>query len=64
MDRAPGIEPMAWLLGVLGTLTTGWVALTSKKVGEHEIKITVLEVNYMHIKNSLERIEKALAKEE
>jgi len=61
------VEPMSWMLGILGTITTGWVALTSKTVSQHETKIAVLEQTHREIasrqdeiKTSLSRIEDAL----
>lgn len=57
INNAPFSDPMAWLLGLLGTVTLGWVGTTSKKVSDHSIKIAVLETNYTNIKESLDRIE-------
>lgn len=42
MSQTPTWGPFEWLLGLLGTITLGWVGATSKKVNEHETKIAVL----------------------
>jgi len=54
MDR---MDPTAWLVGLLGTITLGWVGATSRKTQSHAVKIAVLETNVEHIKGSLERLE-------
>jgi len=63
MDIKP-FDPLSWAVGLLSTVTLGWAAMTSRQTQQQEIKITVLEVNYLHIKNALERIEKALERSE
>jgi len=50
-------EATAWLLGLLGTATLGWVGTTSKKTQEHAVKIAVLETDVKYIKEGMERIE-------
>ena len=47
----------AWMLGILGTITLGWVGTTSKKTAEHAVKIAVLETDVKYIKAGMERIE-------
>lgn len=47
----------AWMLGLLGTITLGWVGSTSKKTQENCVKIAVLETDVKYIKAGMERIE-------
>jgi len=56
-DNTPSIDPMSWLLGIFGTLMTGWIGFTSKKVGDHSIEIAVLKEGQEHIQRSLDRLE-------
>ncbi len=51
---------VAWLLGLLGTVTLGWVGTTSKKTQENCVKIAVLETNYAHIKEGIDEIKEHL----
>lgn len=53
------VTPTLWsaLLGILATATLGWVGSTSKKTGEHAVKIAVLETDVKYIKAGMERIE-------
>lgn len=55
-DASP--DPLvAWLAGLLGTISLGWVAATSKKVNRHEVEIAVLREGQLHVKESLNRLE-------
>lgn len=58
MNQAEGAA--AWLLGLLGTITLGWVGATSKKTQDHSTRITVLETNYVHIKEGIDEIKEHL----
>lgn len=53
----PPIDPMGWMLGILSTITLGWVGTTSKKVSRHEVEIAVLKNGQANIERSLERLE-------
>lgn len=58
MNQSEGAA--AWLLGLLGTITLGWVGATSKKTQENCVKIAVLETNYTHIKEGIDEIKEHL----
>jgi len=60
MDRMPSIDPLAWVLGIAGTVFAGWMALTSKGQTEHAERITALETGQQFIRESLDRIEDKL----
>jgi len=64
MANTPQIDPLAWALGVLGTITLGWVGTTYRKqeataqrVNDHAVEIAVLKEGQSHIKDSLNRLE-------
>lgn len=50
----------SWAMGVLGTLTLGWIGMTNRKVQRHEVEIAVLITNYAHIKEGIEEIKEHL----
>ena len=53
------VAPTLWsaFLGMVATATLGWIGTTSKKTGEHSVKIAVLENDVKYIKEGMERIE-------
>lgn len=55
--ETPHVEPMSWVLGIVGTITTGWIALTSRTVVKHEVEIAVLKEGQKGIKEALNRLE-------
>jgi hypothetical protein len=50
------MDPLAWLVGLLGTVTLGWVGAMSRKTSEHSVKIAKLETHYDHIKEGIDEI--------
>lgn len=57
MENGTQVDPMAWLLGILGTITLGWIGSTGRKVQRHEVAIAVLKVGQENITKSLDRLE-------
>jgi hypothetical protein len=59
MDK-PSIDPLAWVLGIAGTIFTGWTVATTKTQSDHAQRITAVETGQKFIIESLERIEDRL----
>lgn len=57
MANTPTPDPLAWVVGLLGTISLAWVGATSRKVNKHEVEIAVLREGQNNIKESLNRLE-------
>ena len=60
MSNNGQLDPFTWLLGVLGTITLGWVGSTSLKTERHAVKIATLETHMEYTREALDRIEEHL----
>ena len=59
-NTTPPFDPLAWIVGLVGTISLAWVGSTSRKVNKHEVEIAVLKEGQTHIVKSLDRLEEHL----
>jgi len=60
MPNTVQFDPLGWALGLLGTLSLGWVGLTSRQTQKNTTDIAVLQANYTHIKEGIDEIKEHL----
>lgn len=56
MEKPLDTPFLAWLVGLVGTATLGWIGWTSRSVQKHEVKIAELNKDVLYIREGIDDI--------